>query len=107
MLPSRALRQARRRAGLTQRELAARTGVPQSTIGRIESGRADPRVSTLDGLLRACGDELDAVPRRGVGEDRTLPRGLLRLTPDQRIDGMAHAATELAAMRGTARTVAS
>lgn len=101
------LRQARRRAGLTQRELVARTGVPQSTIGRIESGRSDPRVSTLDLLLRACGDELDAVPRRGVGEDRTLPRGLLRLTPDERIDGMAHAAEELADMRATARVVAA
>lgn len=97
MLPDRALRQARRRAGLTQRELAARTGVPQSTIARIESGRADPRVSTLDTLLRACGDELDAVPRRGLGVDRTLIRELLRLSPDERIELMSRAAADFTA----------
>lgn len=99
MLPSTALRQARRRAGLTQCALAERTGVPQSTVGSIEAGHSDPRVSTLDTLLRACGDELDAIPRRGVGEDRTLPRGLLRLTPDERIDRMAQASENAAALR--------
>lgn len=107
MLSSRALRQARRRAGLTQRDLAAITGVPQSTIGRIESGRSDPRVSTLDTLLRACGDELDAVPRRGVGVDRTLAHDLLRLSPEERIDRMAVASNDLAQMRGTARAAPS
>lgn len=59
-MPGRWLRQARRRAGLTQRELAERTGVPQATIGRIEAGSVDPRVGTLDRLLRACGELLEA-----------------------------------------------
>jgi len=92
MIPDRSLRQARRRAGLTQRQLAVRTGVPQSTIGRIEAGSVDPRVSTLDRLLRACGDELDAVPRRGVGVDPTVVRSHLRDPPLERVRNAASAA---------------
>ena len=58
---------ARRGAGLTQRQLAARSGVPQPTIARIESGRQVPRVDTLERLLDACGWELEMTPRRGEG----------------------------------------
>lgn len=93
-----ALRQARRRSGLTQRALADRTGVPLSTIKRIEAGGADPRVSLLDLLLRACGEELDAVPRRGLGVDRTLVRAALRLTSRERIDQAAREARNDAAL---------
>lgn len=89
MLASTALRHARRRAGLTQRELAGITGVAQSTIARIESGVIDPRVSTLDDLLRSCGEELAAIGRVGVGVDRTLSRGLLTSEPGRRIEVMA------------------
>ncbi|MFI5255345.1 MAG: helix-turn-helix transcriptional regulator, partial [Candidatus Limnocylindrales bacterium] len=41
------VRHARRRAGLTQRQLSALVGIPQETIARIERGRTDPRVGTL------------------------------------------------------------
>lgn len=71
-MSSRVLRHARRRAGLTQRQLAARSGIPQETIARIESGRTDPRVGTLDRLLEACGWGLEVMPRPGQGVDRTL-----------------------------------
>jgi transcriptional regulator with XRE-family HTH domain len=72
MDPARVLRQARRRAGLTQRQLAGRAGVAQSVVGRIESGAVVPRVDTLDRLLEACGEGLEALPRPGRGVDRTL-----------------------------------
>lgn len=72
---------ARRSAGLTQRELAEKSGVPQPTIARIESGKQMPRADTLDRLLRACGWELDMTLRRGDGEDRSLIRSWLSLTP--------------------------
>lgn len=66
------LRGARRSASLSQAELAARAGVPQSTVGRIESGRATPSVSTLGRLLALCGWELRADPvRRGVAAEAT------------------------------------
>jgi transcriptional regulator with XRE-family HTH domain len=80
---------ARRSAGLTQRELAERSGVPQPTIARIESGKQMPRADTLDKLLKACGWELDMALRRGEGEDRSLIRYWLSLTPIERAEGGA------------------
>jgi transcriptional regulator with XRE-family HTH domain len=85
-MSARMLRYARRRAGLTQRGLAAKSGVPQETIARIEASRSDPRVETLDRLLEACGMGLEALPRLGIGVDRTQFQALLDLTPGQRLE---------------------
>jgi transcriptional regulator with XRE-family HTH domain len=52
------LREARERAGLTQRALARRAGTSQSVVARIELGRADPSTATLARLLAAAGFEL-------------------------------------------------
>ena len=49
--------EARRRAGLSQRALARRAGVPASTVNRIELGRMSPTVEMLDRLLAAAGTE--------------------------------------------------
>jgi transcriptional regulator with XRE-family HTH domain len=83
---ARILRYARRRAGLSQRTLAAQSGVPQETIARIESGATVPRFDTIAHLLDACGLELEVVPRLGVGEDRTLIRRALAMEPDARLE---------------------
>lgn len=78
---ARLVREARRSAGLTQRELALRAGVPQSTVGRVESGRVGPRWATLEALLRASGTSLELERAAGQGVDRSQIRELLRLTP--------------------------
>ena len=78
------LREARRRAGLTQRELALKAGVLQPAVSRIERDHVSPRLETLDVLLRGCGLALDLVERPGVGVDRTLIRERLRLSPIER-----------------------
>ncbi|MBM0235113.1 helix-turn-helix domain-containing protein [Micromonospora sp. STR1_7] len=53
------LRKLRRHADLSQRELAARSGVPKSTLSRIEAGQ-DSRAAfrTVERLVRAAGGEL-------------------------------------------------
>ncbi len=84
-MAGRMVRDARRRASLTQRELSAKVGIPQETIARIERGRVDPRVGTLDRLLEGCGYGLESLPRLGVGVDRTQIRELLKLTPSERL----------------------
>jgi transcriptional regulator with XRE-family HTH domain len=81
-----ALRDARRLANLTQRQLAERAHVPQATVGRIEAGQITPRVDTLEKLLRAAGQELSFSPRPGIGVDRSQIRELLRLTPKERLE---------------------
>jgi transcriptional regulator with XRE-family HTH domain len=52
------LREARTGAGLSRRGLAARAGVPTSTVSRIEDGDSDPTISMLERLLGAAGARL-------------------------------------------------
>lgn len=52
------LADARRRAGLTQVQLAERSGVVRPLISQYENGRKDPSVSMLAKLVDACGMEL-------------------------------------------------
>jgi len=53
------LRLLRLKAGLTQSEVAKRAGVSQSLIARIESGKVNPRVSTLLRIYRALESYLE------------------------------------------------
>ncbi|HMQ25623.1 MAG TPA: helix-turn-helix domain-containing protein [Acidimicrobiales bacterium] len=50
---------ARHRAGLTQRELAARADTSAAAICEYESGKRVPRVDTLERILSAAGARLD------------------------------------------------
>jgi transcriptional regulator with XRE-family HTH domain len=84
-MAGRMVRFARSRAGLTQRRLATKSGVPQETIARIERGRVDPRLRTLDRLLEACGYGLEVEPRLGIGIDRTQIAERLALPMDKRL----------------------
>lgn len=84
-MAGRMVRYARRRAGLTQRQLAAKAGIPQESIARIEKGRVDPRLGTLDRLLEACEFGLEAMPRLGIGIDRPQIRERLDLAPERRL----------------------
>jgi transcriptional regulator with XRE-family HTH domain len=55
MIGGELVREARRRAGLTQRELAERAGTTQSAIARLESGRTSPSFEQVERLLKLCG----------------------------------------------------
>jgi transcriptional regulator with XRE-family HTH domain len=52
------IREARRRAGLTQAQLADRAGTSQPAIARYEKARAMPDLATLFRIVEACGLEL-------------------------------------------------
>jgi transcriptional regulator with XRE-family HTH domain len=66
------LQEARRRSGLSRRQLAARGGTSASTLSAYESGASVPSVVTLGRLLRAAGFEAEAhlrpVPSVNEGE---------------------------------------
>lgn len=52
--------EARKRAGLTQSEVARRMDVPQSAVVRLESGTHSPTLSTLSRYAAAIGVKLEA-----------------------------------------------
>ena len=54
----RAMIKARHEAGLTQKELAAKTGIQQANISRIENGNGNPSVATLYKLAEGMGKKL-------------------------------------------------
>lgn len=47
------LREARERLGLTQEQVAERSGVQAGEISRIEHGKRDPQASTIEKLAAA------------------------------------------------------
>lgn len=55
----RAFAAARREAGVTQAELARRTGLQQAAISRFERGLANPTVETLEALAAGIGAALE------------------------------------------------
>jgi transcriptional regulator with XRE-family HTH domain len=77
-----ALRALRRRADLSQRELARRARVPQSTVARIESDRpSEPHFGTVVALVRAAGGDVqivDAPPATASRSRRMTSRGTPR-----------------------------
>jgi transcriptional regulator with XRE-family HTH domain len=56
------IRKARRKAGMSQVELAARAGTSQATLSAYEAGRKAPTVITLSHLLSAAGFRLSTEP---------------------------------------------
>ena len=68
------LREARQRKGFSQRELSAKSGVPQSHISKIESGAVDLRVSSLIALARVLDLELELVPKKTVLAVKSIVR---------------------------------
>ena len=87
--PALLLREARRRAGLTQADLAARLGISQAAVAKLESRHANPTIDTLEQALWATGHRLtlDAGPRP-PGVDESLIRQQLELSPAERIRGI-------------------
>ena len=102
-MDGRILRYARRRAGLTQRQLAERAQVAQPAIARIESGAISPRLATLLPLIEQTGFALELTPRLGDGVDRTLIRSSLGRSPEDRIRAATVAANNLGAFTDAVR----
>lgn len=53
-----ALIDARKSAGLTQKELSQQSGIAQSDISKLENGNANPSIKTLQRLAGAMGKTL-------------------------------------------------
>jgi hypothetical protein len=79
--------EARRRAGISQAELARRSGVAASLIGRYERYEVVPSLERLRALLRACGFELSfrLANVDATNHDQVLIERELRRTPAERL----------------------
>jgi transcriptional regulator with XRE-family HTH domain len=82
------IREARRRAQLTQAELAQRTGTTQSAVARWETNRVSPTLETLTEVVRACGLDLVVHLEPHDDHDWTLVEAKQQLTPDQRLEDL-------------------
>jgi transcriptional regulator with XRE-family HTH domain len=78
------IRESRLRAGLTQAELGANIGKPQSVIARWERGQVIPSLETLRQIVRGCGLDLHFHLSRFDDSNITIIDKHLRMTPSQR-----------------------
>ena len=93
------VREARRRAGLSQRQLAERAGTTQSAIARLETGRSTPSFDTVLRLARLCGFDLDVMLVERDGSDWAQAQRLRGLTPAERVLRADRVARQLRQLR--------
>ena len=55
------LARCRKASGMTQRDLSEKTGIDQAAISRIEAGRANPTLSTLEALAEGVGASMSVI----------------------------------------------
>ncbi len=60
---------ARQKQNLSQRKLSELSGIPKTTIARIESNAVTPQVSTLIKYLNAIGYRIKIEPKKKVREN--------------------------------------
>ena len=99
MTSSDIVRIARQRAGLTQRQLAQRSGHPRETIARWETGAREPSLESLRALVRACGLELVLALAAGDDSLTELVDDQLALAPVDRLQKLLPADEAADAMR--------
>src|SRR6059058_5364505 len=85
MIGGELVREGRKRAGLTQKDLADSAGTTQSAIARLESGRSTPSLETVERLLRLCGFQLIVELAPYDDSDVVQAEARLRDSVDQRI----------------------
>jgi transcriptional regulator with XRE-family HTH domain len=81
----------RKRAGLTQTQLAERMGRAQSTLARWETGHQHPPLESVIDALHACGLELTVGMARYDDSYETQITRQLRLDPSTRVRKLAPA----------------
>ncbi len=93
------IREARRRAGLTQAELAAKAATSQSGIARWESGRTAVSLDDVIRLVRLCGFDLELMMLPRDESDMAQATRLANLTGQERLDRHARLARQLSGLR--------
>jgi len=84
------LREARHRAGITQKQLSVRTGIAAPALSRIENGHESPSFERFATCLEALGFEpmLELRPLGGSQADPVHLAAEVELTPAQRLESL-------------------
>jgi transcriptional regulator with XRE-family HTH domain len=100
------IRDARRRHGLSQRQLALRSGAGQAWISRVERGEVSPSVDSLDRLLLVMGESLRLGTERlkGDEDDRTWAETHRGRSMSERLERAFDAAQFAGELHGTAKS---
>ncbi len=93
------IREARRRAGLTQAGLADRAGTAQPAIARWESGRTAVSLDDVVRLVRLCGLDVEFHIVDRDDSDIAQAARLAPLSGQQRLDRHARLARQLEKLR--------
>ena len=105
---ARLIRQTRREAGLTQAQLAARLGVTQSAVAKLEREGANPSVATLGRAMLAMDRRLNLLSASSLPDvDDGQILECLRRTPSQRLAALTTAQHNLRRLTSAARRVAA
>jgi transcriptional regulator with XRE-family HTH domain len=100
------VKEMRRHAQLTQRELAERAGTSQSAIAKLEQGESNPTIDTIERWARAAGFAVQftlvplpvvdpVVERYKRDVDRSLLRENLRKSVHERLRSLGEWQTDL------------
>ena len=84
MIGGELVREARKRAGMTQAQLAKLADTTQSAIARLESGRTSPSFEQVERLMRLCGYQLIVELAPYDDSDIVQAEALLRVSPAKR-----------------------
>jgi len=79
------IRALRKKAGLTQAELARRAGVSQSLIARIERGTVNPRLSTLIKILNV----LEEYAKEELSAKDLMTSPVITVSKDDKLENVA------------------
>ena len=93
------IREARRRAGLTQAELADRAGTAQPAIARWESGRTAISLDDVIRLVRLCALDVEFQLVEREDSDVAQAARLAALSGQQRLDRHAWLVRQLHTLR--------
>lgn len=104
MIGGELVREGRKRADLTQKQLADRAGTTQSAIARLESGRTTPSLETVERLLRLCGWQLLVELAPYDDSDVVQAEARLRQSVDARIAEMEAGLRDVAALRAAVKS---
>ena len=100
------VKEKRRHAQLTQRELAERAGTSQSAIAKLEQGESNPTIDTIERWARAAGFAVQftlvplpvvdpVVERYKRDVDRSLLRENLRMSVHERLRSLGEWQSDL------------